>query len=106
MCEKLQIKMYKIILGVNTKTTNSGVRSELGRFSMHILILSSTLKYLYHLLSDHSDSPLLMNALKTSISLHGTVSWFSSVAHLLNLGCLDYQTLALSYTTKKKYLIN
>ena len=32
MCEKLQIKMYKIILGVNTKTTNSGVRSELGRF--------------------------------------------------------------------------
>ena len=108
MCEKLQVKMYKIILGVNAKTTNSGVRSELGRFPMHIPILSSTLKYLYHLLSDHSDSPLLMNALKTSISLHsnGTVSWFSSVAHLLNLGCLDYETLALSFTTKKKYLIN
>ena len=108
MCEKLQIKMYKIILGVNTKTTNSAVRSELGRFPMHIPILSSTFKYLYHLLSDHSDSPLLMNALRTSISLHsnGTVSWFSSVVHLLNLGCLDYQTLALSFSTKKKYLIN
>ena len=82
-CEKLQIKMYKIILGVNAKTTNSGERSELGRFPMHIPILSSTLKYLYNLqVSDHSDSPLLMNALKTSISLHsnGTVSWFSSVA--------------------------
>ena len=53
------------------------------------------------LLSDHSDSPLITNALKTSISLpsNGTVSWFSSFAHLLNLGCLDYQTLALSYTT-------
>ena len=49
-----------------------------------------------------------MNALKTSISFHsnGTLSWFSSVAHLLNLGCLDYQTLALSFTTRKKYLIN
>ena len=76
MCEELEIKMYKIILGVNAKTPNSGVRSELGRFPMHIPILSSILKYLYHLLSDHSDSPLLMNALKTSISLHrnGTVS--------------------------------
>ena len=28
------------------------------------------------------------------------------LAHLLNLGCLDYQTLALSFTTRKKYLIN
>ena len=44
MCEKLQIKMYKIILGVNAKTTNSSVRSELGRFPMHIPILPS--KYL------------------------------------------------------------
>ena len=53
------------------------------------------------LLSDHSDSPLITNALKTSLLLHsnGTVSWFSSVDHLLNLGCLDYQTLALPYTT-------
>ena len=108
MCEKLQIKMYKIILGVNAKVTNSSVTSELGRFPMHIPILSSTFKYLYHLLSDHSDSSLLANALKTSILLHsnGTVSWFSPVAHLLNLGCLDYQTLALSCITKKRYLIN
>ena len=76
MREKLQIKMYKIILGVNAKTKNSGVRSELGRFPIHVPILSSTLKYLYHLLGDHSDGPLLMNALKTSTSLHsnGTVS--------------------------------
>ena len=36
MCEKLQIKMYKIILGVNAKTTNSGLKSELGRFPMPI----------------------------------------------------------------------
>ena len=49
-----------------------------------------------------------MNTLKTSISLHSiwTVSWFSSVAHLFNLGCLDYRTLALSCITRKNYLIN
>ena len=34
MCEKLQIKMYKFILDVNAKTTNSDVRSELGRFRL------------------------------------------------------------------------
>ena len=77
---------------------------------MHIPILSSTLKYLYHLLSDHSDSPLLMNALKTSISLpsNGAISWFSPVAFSFIKSWLSrlYQTLALSYTTKKKLLIN
>ena len=29
-----------------------------------------------------------------------------TIAHLLNLCCLDYQTLVLSYTTKKKYVTN
>ena len=38
MCEKLKAKMYKIILDVNAKTTNSGVRSELGKFLMYIPI--------------------------------------------------------------------
>ena len=33
------------------------------------------------------------------------VSWFSPVAHLLNLDCFNYQTLALLCITKKKYLI-
>ena len=56
MCEKLQIKSYKIILGINAEATNSGVRSQLGRFPMHTLILSSTLKYHFHPLSDHSNS--------------------------------------------------
>ena len=52
--------------------------------------------------------PLLMNGLKTLISLHSnwTVSWFYSVAHLLNLGCLNYQTFALSSISNKKCLIN
>ena len=70
LCEKLQIKMYKMILGVNTKATNSAVRAELGRFPFHITILSTILKYLFHLLNDHNENLFLMNALHTSISLN------------------------------------
>ena len=45
-----------------------------------------------------------MNILKTSISFHSNGA--IPVAHLLNLSWLDYQTLVISYITKKKYLIN
>ena len=72
---------------------------------MHISILSSTLKYLYHLLSDHSDSPLLMNALKTSISLHSN----GTVSQLLIYWILVVLTTKLWYCRtqpRKKYLIN
>ena len=48
LCEMLQIKMYKMILGVNTKATNSAVRAELGRFPLHITIFLAILKYLFH----------------------------------------------------------
>ena len=46
---KLQIKMYKMILGVNTKATNSAVRVELGKFPLHIMIFPTIIKYLFHL---------------------------------------------------------
>ena len=36
----------------------------------------------------------------------GRFHGFPPVAHLLNLGCLDNETLARSCITKKKYLIN
>ena len=41
ICEKLHLKMMKMILGVNSKSTNSAVRAELGRFPLHISIYSS-----------------------------------------------------------------
>ena len=44
LCEMLQIKKYKMILGVNTKATNSAVRAELGRFPLHITIFLAILK--------------------------------------------------------------
>ena len=70
LCEKVQIKMCKMILGGKTKATNSAVRAELGRFPLHITIFSTTLKYLFHLLNDHNENLFLMNALHTSISLN------------------------------------
>ena len=67
--EKLQIKMYKMILGVNTKATNSAARAELERFPFHITIFPTILKYLFHLLNDHNENLFFKNALHTSISL-------------------------------------
>ena len=36
-----QVNLCKMILGVNSKTTNSAIRSELGRFPLHISIYNS-----------------------------------------------------------------
>ena len=94
VCEKLQIKMYKFVLGVNMKTTNWAVRSELGRFPIHVEVFSSVLSYFYHLLSVYSESELLMNALRTSfhINNNGGTSWFSMVGHLMRFVGLDHKT--------------
>ena len=103
LCEKLQIKMYKMILGVNTKVTNSAVKAELGRFPLHITIFSTILKYLFHLLNDHDENLFLMNALHTSISLNSrrVRSWFSMFAHLLKLDDFDFNNLTVSRDLRK-----
>ena len=100
--------MYKIILGVNEKATNWAVRSELGRFPIHIEIFISIIKYLYHLLNDHNDNELMVNALKTTLFLNnnGGMSWFGSVTNLLRFVGLDYQTFASSSVTGKQLKIN
>ena len=43
--EDLHMKFMKIALGVNSKATNFAVRSELGRFPLHIKIYTAMLKY-------------------------------------------------------------
>ena len=67
MCEKLQIKMYKIILGVKCKDHKFGCKIRIRKIPE--ANSDFFVKNVHHL-RDHSDSPLLMNALKTSISLH------------------------------------
>ena len=83
--------MYKFILGVNMKTANWVIRSELGRFPIHVEVLSSILSYFDHLFNVHSESELLINALRTSfhVNNNGNTSWFSLVGHLMRFVGLD-----------------
>ena len=56
-CPPLPPPQHFAQLGVNTKsTTDSAVRTELGRFPLHITIFSTVLKYLFHLLNDHNET--------------------------------------------------
>ncbi len=48
-CEKVEIKLYKFILGVPTGTSNIGVRTELLRFPIRHFISSQILKFYYRL---------------------------------------------------------
>ncbi len=48
-CEKLEIKLYKFILGVPMGTSNIGVRAELLRFPLRYFISSQILKFYYRL---------------------------------------------------------
>ena len=43
--EDLHMKFMKITLGVNSKATNFEVRSESGRFPLHIIIHTAMLNY-------------------------------------------------------------
>ena len=47
--EKLQNRFLKYILGVNIKSTNWAVRSEMGRIPLTIKIYESIIKYHQHI---------------------------------------------------------
>ncbi len=48
-CEKIEIKLYKFLLGVPRGTSNIGVRTELLRFPLRQFISSQILKFYYRL---------------------------------------------------------
>ncbi len=48
-CEKIEMKIYKFLLGVPRGTSNIGVRAELLRFPLRYYISSQILKYYYRL---------------------------------------------------------
>lgn len=77
--EKLHMKFCKRILGVNNKTSNLGVYSELGRSPLYIDQIIQTVKFYYHIQMDHNkllskfwnnipEKDLPRNNLKTFIS--------------------------------------
>ena len=51
----------KIALRVNSKATNFAVRSELGRFPLHIKTYTAMLKY-WNRLNDFIDNPIIVDA--------------------------------------------
>ena len=59
----------KIVLGVNSKATNFAVRSELGRFPLHIKIYTVMLKY-WNRLNDFIDNPIIVDARIVNEDIH------------------------------------
>ena len=81
LCEKLHIKFCKYILGVNRKSTNFAVLSELGRFPLHYDIVKHVLGYWHRLENIGSSFPLLKAAYNCSKKLFETkkTSWYGSI---------------------------
>ena len=59
----MHIKFAKFILGVNRKSTNFAVMSELGRFPFYLDIIKNVLKY-WHRLENVDQNSLLFDALE------------------------------------------
>jgi hypothetical protein len=82
--ENLNTKFCKYILGVNRRSTNIAILSELGKYPLHISLLVSIFSF-WHRFQNKEDNSRLSNALKESIYLNnsGVNSWFSSITFLL-----------------------
>ena len=95
IAEKLLIKLYKNLLGVNPKASNvGGYYTELGRMPLHVKIYSIVLKFFEHFL-EKSDNPLLSHALLSEVELDktGKFSWFTLFRYLCKLCNLDIEKL-------------
>ena len=67
--EDLCMKFMKIALGVNSKATNFAVRSELGRFPIHIKIYTAMLKY-WNRLNNFIDNRIIVDARIENEDIH------------------------------------
>ena len=83
--EKSQMKFMKYILGVNKKSSNIAVMSELGRYPLYFSIILSMLKYYHRLVTCDSDHELLQDAYICNQNLHQSNinTWFSSIEYIL-----------------------
>ena len=86
--EDLHMKFTKIVLGVNSKANNFAVRSELGRFPLHIKIYIAMLKY-WNRLNDLIDDPIIVYERIVNedicVSKDYTFSWLSSIEMLVKV---------------------
>ena len=84
MADKINLTFCKFILGVNIKSSNIAVLSELGRFPIYFNIVLSMISYLHRL--HHYSSNLLEEAFQCNTNVHenNIQTWYSSVSFLLD----------------------
>lgn len=114
--EKLHVKFSKFVLGVNRKSTNFAVMSELGRYPFYLDIIKNMLKYWYRL-ENFDQNSLLFDAFecaKVTNSAYGNNTWYSTIKHIAEFLDLPLSSSAsmkesafnrkLSKTLKEQYL--
>ena len=111
--EKLNLKFCKYLLGVNKRSTNIAVLSELGRMPLFISHITAMFTFLHRLENSDCNS-LVYHALKESIALHTSKvnCWFSTISCLREKLGLDLDVckkmklykfkVELKKSTKKK----
>jgi hypothetical protein len=84
VADKINLKFCKFTLGVNSKSSNIAVLSEIGRFPIYFNIVLSMISYLHQL--HHCSSNLLKEAFLYNKNLHenNIQTWYSSVIFLLD----------------------
>jgi len=87
--ESLHVKVGKLILGVNKRTTNNAVRSELGCFPMLLFTMNLSVKYWWFLNNQclHGSKALVIDALLDNRRLcdTGLFSWSSGIKQILTI---------------------
>lgn len=95
--EKSHTKFMKYVLGVNKKSSNLAVMSELGRYPIYFSIILSMLKFCHRL--ENCTDGLLYDAYVCNKDLHlnNIVSWYSSIEFILKE--FDLRNLNMSLTS-------
>lgn len=78
---QLEIKFYKHILKIKTKSSTAGVRGELGRHPILLNALTNSLKYL-ETVKSKPDNKLVKEALKESNLMQSSDAWHTRVKTL------------------------
>ena len=98
-------KYLKYILGVNKKSTNLAVLSELGRYPLYFSVVLSMLKYWFRI--DKMESDLLSDAYIANQSMvsDNTECWLSSIKFILqklNIQHTGIKLNELAWSVRKK----
>ena len=89
--EKIQIRFYKNILGLNRNTSNISVFGELGRYPLNIIIKERILKYwLKSLIKNDVRNKMYQQERYAIVNNNNNVNWASKVKNLLYSLGLNY----------------